>query len=194
MTTECYSEGLKRWPADGQHIMASYDDEGVWVYQAFSPEIAQFAAMEQKFLGCSKYSATRMSWIKPGFLWMQYRSGWCSKPQQEHCLAIKIKRGFFKYLLDIMVGTRTDQTQSSSSKPDVLIQWDPDHDPAGEKCQRRAIQIGMRGETLMRFASGQEILEIHDITDFVVEQRKLVKNREKWRDLIVPVENEMEVL
>ncbi len=37
----------------------------------------------------------RMTWIKPNFLWMMYRSGWAVKKNQERILAIKLtKKGF----------------------------------------------------------------------------------------------------
>ena len=36
-----------------------------------------------------------MTWIKPSFLWMMYRSGWGKKHNQEHILAIYIKREAF---------------------------------------------------------------------------------------------------
>ena len=28
----------------------------------------------------------------------------------------------------------------------VRLQWDPDHDPEGGKCERRAIQLGLKGQ------------------------------------------------
>jgi hypothetical protein len=40
-----------------------------------------------------------MTWIKPSFLWMAYRSGWGTKPGQERVLAIKIKRSGFEWAL-----------------------------------------------------------------------------------------------
>lgn len=41
----------------------------------------------------------RMTWIKPNFLWMMYRSGWAQKKNQEVILAIRICRSFFEELL-----------------------------------------------------------------------------------------------
>ncbi|MFE2537242.1 DUF4291 family protein [Streptomyces sp. NPDC059371] len=34
----------------------------------------------------------RMTWIKPSFLWMVYRSGWGTKEGQETVLAVEISR------------------------------------------------------------------------------------------------------
>src|SRR5436190_19769305 len=44
-----------------------------------------------------------MSWIKPNFLWMQYRSGWSSKPGQEVTLAIRLQRTAFDSMLAMAV-------------------------------------------------------------------------------------------
>jgi hypothetical protein len=53
---------------------------------------------------------------------------------------------------------------------EVRLQWDPDHGPAGNPLERRAIQLGMRGEILARYA-GEWLLGIEDISGFVAEQR-----------------------
>ena len=36
------------WPKAGRHILAQYDEESVVVYQAFCPEIAEYAVRNQK--------------------------------------------------------------------------------------------------------------------------------------------------
>ena len=36
------------WPRVGRHILAQYDEDSVVVYQAFCPEIAQYAVRHQK--------------------------------------------------------------------------------------------------------------------------------------------------
>ncbi len=40
-----------------------------------------------------------MTWIKPSFLWMMYRSGWATKPGQEQVLSIEITRSGFEWAL-----------------------------------------------------------------------------------------------
>ncbi len=40
-----------------------------------------------------------MSWIKTNFLWMMYRSGWGTKPDQEIILAIRLKTTFLDSVL-----------------------------------------------------------------------------------------------
>src|SRR5688500_5914883 len=93
LITEPYSIQQRRWPASGRHILAQYDADGIVVYQAYRSEIGQFAAEHGYFGGA--FSLGRMSWVKPNFLWMMYRSGWGTKPDQEVTLAIWLKRSTF---------------------------------------------------------------------------------------------------
>jgi hypothetical protein len=43
---------------------------------------AAHAVAQQTFRACPDFSLRRMTWIKPGFLWMMHRSGWATKPNQ----------------------------------------------------------------------------------------------------------------
>ncbi len=58
-------------------------------FQAYSNEIADFALANGKF-GGPKWNPTRMTWIKPSFAWMLYRSGYGKKPGQERVLRVKL--------------------------------------------------------------------------------------------------------
>ncbi len=97
LLTEHYSTSVARLPKTGRHIVAQYDEASVVVYQAYRPAIAKFAVEHGYFGG--EFSFNRMSWIKPNFLWMMYRSGWGTKAGQEVILAIRIKRSAFEMLL-----------------------------------------------------------------------------------------------
>lgn len=59
----------------------------------------------------------------------------------------------------------------------MRLQWDPDHDPYGGKLDRKAIQIGMKGEVLRWFGT-EMIRRIVDVTDFVQAQKRHVDDRE----------------
>ncbi len=83
-----YSEQEKKLPKEGNNILAYYDENSIIVYQAFNKDIGHFAVRNQIFGG--DFSFNRMSWIKPGFMWMMYRSGWGIKPNQEMILAISL--------------------------------------------------------------------------------------------------------
>lgn len=52
---------------------------------------------------------------------------------------------------------------------DVRLQWDPDHDPTGAPVERRAIQLGLRGPTLARYAK-EWLVRVEDVSAFVREQ------------------------
>lgn len=176
MTTRSYVEQATSWPSSGRHVLARHDAESIVVYQAYKPAIASFAVENQRFGG--DFSFSRMSWIKPGFLWMMYRSGWGTKDGQERVLAVTITRSFFDEALRRSVSSQPDVSglalracwSSALKRTDVVLQWDPDHDPAGRRTARRAVQIGLRGDMLRRYAE-EEIVSIEDISEFVSLQR-----------------------
>src|SRR5499426_1049255 len=97
LITENYRAQVVRWPRAGRHILAQFDGDSIVVYQAYRPAIGRFAA-EQGYLG-GEFSFTRMSWIKPNFLWMMYRCGWGTKPDQEVVLAVRLRRDAFETIL-----------------------------------------------------------------------------------------------
>jgi len=176
---EHYNTQRRRWPKTGRHILAQFDADSIVVYQAYRPSIGRFAAEHQRFGG--DFSFGRMSWIKPNFLWMMYRSGWGTKSDQEITLAVRIKREGFDAILSEAVhstfvpevyGT-PDAWAAAGERTKVRLQWDPDHDPTGAPQTRRAIQLGLRGPTLRRYATDW-LLEVQDISQFVTEQHRHV--------------------
>lgn len=191
MITEPYLEQLKIWEQTGKHILAQYDDNSIIVYQAYRPSIAEYAIKHQKFGG--DFKLTRMSWIKPNFLWMMYRCGWATKEGQEYVLGIRLTKTFFDEILRSAVVSSFEKSdfenhetwQQAVDTSDVRLQWDPDHYPLGNQVERRAVQLGLRGDILRRYAE-QEILEIIDMTPFVIEQRQHLDN--DFEKLIIPKE------
>jgi Domain of unknown function (DUF4291) len=176
LITEPYFAQKDRWPRSGRHILAQFDAESVVVYQAYKPEIGHFAARHGYFGG--GFGMGRMSWIKPNFLWMMYRSGWGVKENQEVTLAIRIRRDAFDKILRLAVHSSfapevyasQDGWKRAVSGSDVRLQWDPDHGPSGNPVERRAIQLGLRGEILAKYAK-QWLIDVQDISGFVTEQR-----------------------
>jgi hypothetical protein len=177
LVTESYCEQAKVWPNEGRHILAQFDDDTIIVYQAYRPSIALYAAVHKAFGG--EFSYSRMSWVKPNFLWMMYRSGWGTKEGQEVTLALRLRRGFFDSLLAQAVPSSWDCNQFSSEdewsravgRSAVRLQWDPDHHPSGAKLERRAIQLGLRAEVLEAFGR-RELVDVLDVSNFVAEQRE----------------------
>ena len=124
-----------------------------------------------------------------------YRSAWATKANQEVTLAIWLKRSALDDILKQAVLTQfvPDLYSNRSSWANAvstsfcLLQWDADHDPYGARLERKAIQIGLRGEMLQHFAMDW-IVEIKDISDFVAEQRTLV-NTNNFGELETPTES-----
>lgn len=189
-----YPEYEEKIPQKGQHILAQCSEENIIVYQAFNPRIAAYAVANQQF-GGEHYRFSRMSWIKPNFLWMMYRCGWAEKEAQKRVLAIEISKENFEKILEGAVFSSYKQhiyqTQenwkAALENSSVRLQWDPDHDPYGAKLDRRAVQLGLRGATLKTFATDW-IVSIQDITNFVLEQGAKVKAK-KLDDLLVMEES-----
>lgn len=193
---EEYVSQRSRWPQEGRHILAQFDDETIVVYQAYNTAIGKFAARESYLGGAFKLA--RMSWIKPNFLWMMYRCGWASKPNQECVLAIRMKRHAFDSILREAVHSSfiseiyndREEWKQRLSDSDVRLQWDPDHDPSGAKQTRRAIQLGLRGETLKSYAKDW-IVDIQDISETV---RELARQKSAGQALLLPREDVYPVL
>lgn len=193
---ELYINQKERLPKKGQQIIAQYEPEFIVVYQSFNQQITDYALKYQKF-GGSSYSFGRMSWIKPNFLWMMFRCGWNQKQNQERTLAIWLKISVFENILKQAVFSsykseiyeNTEQWKSELLNSNVRLQWDPDHNPSGDKIERRAIQIGLKDDSLKEF-NDNGILEIQDITNFVKEESKKLNDLDK---LIVPIENVLEI-
>ena len=190
--TERYIDQLAQWPKSGNHILAQFDAESVVVYQAFRPSIGEFA-LTHGYFG-RDFSYSRMSWIKTNFLWMMYRSGWGMKAGQEVTLAIRLRRTFFDSLLAQAVESSFDNSrypthsewQKAVTASSVRIQWDPDHHPRGASLQRRALQLGLRRKPLKDYGK-REILELLDISKFVLEQRTNI-SADRIAELITPAE------
>ena len=178
-----------------KRIIASYDDKGVYVYQAFTPSIVQSALEHGTF--DKGFSLDRMTWIKPSFGWMLYRSGYASKHGQEAILKIKLLHSGFLDILRQSVETSfqpffESETAWSSAlaKSDVRHQWDPDRAVSGQRLDRRAIQIGIRGKTVQRYVHDW-IIGLEDVTDLARDIQKAIKLRNTLPE--VPHEDEYKV-
>lgn len=197
LVTEPYLTQVARLPKTGRHIIAQYDDHSIVVYQAYRQEIGHFAANHNYFGG--EFKLDRMSWIKTNFLWMMYRSGWGTKIGQEVVLAIWLQRAAFDEILNAAVHSSFDPDIYSSKsewekvlkRSQIRLQWDPDHHPSGAKLERRAIQLGLRGQMLASYAENW-IVKIEDISEFVHQQRQNIKNG--YTELITPRETVYSVI
>jgi hypothetical protein len=150
-----------------REVRARYDDRAVTVYQAYPPGIAGPAVAAGTFV--PPFKRERMTWIKPSFRWMMYRSGWATKPGQERVLAVDITRAGFDWAL-----SESRPTDGSAVAVPVLVQWDPERSLALEPLPYRAVQIGLRGEGVRRYLD-EWIVAIRDVTPLAHEIHALVR-------------------
>mmetsp|Transcript_71302 Transcript_71302/g.133369 ORF Transcript_71302/g.133369 Transcript_71302/m.133369 type:complete len:254 (+) Transcript_71302:59-820(+) len=147
-------------------FIGEYDDEGVYVYQAYCSEIADYAVLHQQ-LGGPAFNPTRMTWIKPSFAWMLYRAGYALKHKQEHILKLKLPHDALAGLLS------SCSCKHGGGGSKGRVQWDPARDLMSSegkgkgieprKCLRdRAIQIGLSRDLSERYV--QSIISIADVT------------------------------
>ena len=104
-----------------QYFEGEYDDEGIYVYQAYCDEIANYAIKNQK-LGGSLFDTKRMTWIKPSFAWVLYRSGYATKHNQQRILKIKLSH---KTIAEILEKSSCKHGGGGSFG---RVQWDPARD------------------------------------------------------------------
>ncbi|MBL1225752.1 DUF4291 domain-containing protein [Enterococcus sp. BWR-S5] len=160
-------------------ILASYDAQTIRVYQAYNPSIAEEAVRLGHF--GSRFKMERMTWIKPSFLWMMYRSGWATKEGQERILAIDLSiEGFREILHGVVLSTYNQELyqtkenwQEKGKLAQVRCQWDPDKDIYLQPMDRKAIQLGIRGEMVPRYVH-EWTKNITDITEDVHETKRLL--------------------
>src|SRR5262245_22248191 len=187
-----YSLQSSQWPPTGRHILAQFNQEDIVVYQAYSPQIGRYASENGSF--GDGFRLDRMSWIKPNFLWMMHRSSWAEKQGQEVVLAIRLRRSSFDALLRSAVATKFENNVYESEvewrlalrDSEVLFQWDPDHDPMGKPLQRRALQVGIRGNALRHY-SQEWVVDIEDVTALVRAQSRF-RDPELFDELLTPLE------
>lgn len=175
-------------------VRADYDDGSIVVYQAYNEAIASAAVKAQKFV--PPFSLSRMTWIKPSFLWMMERSNWGGKKDQEHILAVRISRAGWDEALSMAVLTHpsarvysdaSDWEQDSKGAA-VRVQWDPDRNLRGGNLERRAIQVGLGRAIIERYVE-EWTLEIADITPKVRKISDLLRaGKAKEAERLLPKE------
>ena len=153
-----------------REIRAVYTSATIRIYQAYSDVIADSALGRQTFVS-PPFSMNRMTWIKPSFLWMMYRSGWGKKDDgQKRILAIDISHAGFAWALEHSCPSHPgpdasiDEWRALKDRTPVRIQWDPERDLHHNPLPHRTIQIGLSGEAVRRYTQ-EWIAAIHDLTD-----------------------------
>ncbi|MDG9704421.1 DUF4291 domain-containing protein [Streptomyces sp. DH37] len=157
-------------PAAERRVRACFTEETITVYQAYAPVIADAALAAGTFV--APFKRERMTWIKPSFLWMMYRSGWATKPGQEKVLAVEMRREGFEWALAHAslshyapeVHTDADAWKEQLRASPVRVQWDPERSVTLQPLPQRAVQVGLSGEAVERYVEDW-IVRISDVTD-----------------------------
>ncbi|MEU7106318.1 DUF4291 domain-containing protein [Streptomyces stramineus] len=156
--------------SEPQHrIRALHTASTITVYQAYRREIGLPAARDGRFPAA--WSRDRMTWIKPSFLWMMYRSGWGTKEGQETVLAVEITREGFEWALEHSclshyergLHSDHDSWKRRLKRAPSRVQWDPERDLSLQPLPHRSLQLGLTGEAAHRYAD-EWIVGITDVT------------------------------
>ncbi|WP_405647875.1 DUF4291 domain-containing protein [Streptomyces sp. NBC_00019] len=162
-------------------IRATHTASTITVYQAYSPDLGLPAARENRFPAAWKRD--RMTWIKPSFLWMMYRCGWATKEGQETVLAVEITRDGFEWALrhaclsGYVRGLHPDRAawQGQLKRAPARVQWDPERDLRLQPLPHRALQLGLCGEAVRRYAD-EWTVGIRDVTSLAREIHARVRS------------------
>ncbi|WP_103562283.1 DUF4291 domain-containing protein [Actinomadura rubteroloni] len=153
-------------------IRADHDRDSIVVYQAYGKAIGGAAVAAGRFV--PPFSRTRMTWIKPSFLWLMARSGWARKPGQEMVLGVRISRAGWESALDRAVLTGPDRSvfrdaaewRAAFKRATVHVQWDPERTIHGAPLDARSIQVGISRHVIGEYADTW-VREITDLTPLV---------------------------
>jgi len=180
-------------PVPQQQIRAVHDERTLRVYQAYSSDIADTALARGRFVS-PPFSMTRMTWIKPSFLWMMYRCGWGYKDKgQERILAIDITHEGFAWALEHSCPSHPASSMSKAqwaalkARCPVRVQWDPERDLSCEPLPHRSIQVGLSGEAVELYVN-EWIQCVADVTLVAHKIHQLVSagDLEQARQLLPP--------
>ncbi|MFI5912548.1 DUF4291 domain-containing protein [Dactylosporangium sp. NPDC051541] len=164
-----------------REIRAVYTEDTITVYQAYSAAIATAAVSAGRFV--APFKRDRMTWIKPSFLWMMYRSGWATKDGQEHVLAVELRRAGFDWARSRACLSHYDQRVHASAAAwqqelrtsPVRVQWDPERDLyLRPQADCRSLQLGLSGEAVHRYVD-EWTVSITDVTAQAHEVHALVR-------------------
>ncbi|KAK0661470.1 hypothetical protein DIS24_g2680 [Lasiodiplodia hormozganensis] len=186
-----------------RQIRAVYDDKTITVYQAYSPVIADAAVATQHLATSSAFKPRRMTWIKPSWCWMMYRSGYSFKDAgQRRVLALRVTHeGFIELLRRAVLthgggGEKVERVEEVAG--DVKVQWDPERSPRLERLGWRSIQVGISGDLVVEWAN-EWIVDIEDVTakavrlKEVLDQEPGVGDEELRRRGLIPEEKPYEL-
>ncbi|WP_424212476.1 DUF4291 domain-containing protein [Streptomyces sp. BI20] len=168
-------------PEPARRVRARHGADTVTVYQAYAPHLGLPAARDGRFPAAWKRE--RMTWVKPSFLWMMYRCGWGTKPDQEVVLAVEITRAGFDAALREACLSHFDRTvhadharwRAALRAAPVRVQWDPERDLALNPLPYRSLQLGLSGPASRAYAD-EWTVDIRDVTPLAREIHELSRS------------------
>lgn len=126
---------------------------------------------------------SRMTWIKPSFLWMMYRCGWSYKDDNQcHVFGIDITREGFEWALAHSCsshpkGLRKEAARELMDRNPVRVQWDPERDFDFNPLDHRSIQIGLAREAVPKYVN-EWIVRIEEVSGLARAVHELVAARD----------------
>ena len=161
-------------------IRADYSTQSIVIYQAYPSAIAHAVLRAQQFV--SPFSFTRMTWIKPSFLWLMERSNWGQKAGQEYILAVHMTRHGWEEALSLGVLTSYEPSAHATmqlwrnqfEQAVVHVQWDPERSLRGRDVGYNSIQVGLSRHIIQTYVT-QWVTAIHDYTPTVRKIHALLK-------------------
>lgn len=175
-------------------IRASYDERNIAVYAAFDSHIADVAIQQQKLL--PPFLLDRMTWIKPSFLWLMYRSEWGTRAGMGRVLQIWIDRKAWEGALREAVLTTPEphvypdakKWRKQLERARVRVQWDPERDLRNVRQDYKSIQVGITPALTGDYAK-KWIRRIEDKTDLVQRVGALVaQGKHREAEALLPAE------
>jgi len=158
-----------------RQVRAVYTPETITVYQAYPTAVALAAAKAGRFV--PPFKRDRMTWLKPSFLWMMFRSQWADPQNQERVLAVEMTREGFEWALAHSCLAQYDHTffpdreqwaATLSSSP-VRVQWEHERSLELKSLPHRALQVGLGVEALDKYVQDWTV----DITDVTHQARRM---------------------
>lgn len=167
--------------AETYEIRAHFDRDTIVIYQAYNDAITKPALKAQKFV--APFSFNRMTWIKPSFNWLMYRSNWGLKSGQENILAVHITRAGWEKALSLGVLTSPEKTifrtgdewEQKFKKAPVHIQWDTERSNRGAALTHFSIQVGLSSDIIEEYVNDW-IVKIEDFTPTVRKLHNFIKS------------------
>jgi len=157
--------------ANLHEVRAQFDQETIVMYQAYRDEIAKPAIEDQTF--AAPFSFHRMTWIKPSFRWLMYRSNWGQKSGQNNILAVHITREGWEKALSLGVLTSPEKKAFKSG-----LEWETERSLRGAPLDHNSIQVGLSSQIIHEYVEDW-IVKIEDFTPQVRKMHSFMKSGDK---------------